>query len=340
MSARRWTKRIAVSAAVVAGAALVSGMSYELVMRERSTRDFPAPGRLVDVGGGRRIQLDCRGHGSPTVVLESGLDTYGSLAWASVHDSIAATTRVCAYSRAGIMWSDPTSGSFDSRAVANDLHRALSRAGETVPWVMVGHSLGGPYVTVFTKLYGAEVSGVVLVDPTHPDQFRRYREIAGKSIMPSAGLIRFGAAVAWTGLVRAQADASTPASWPREIGRVNAAFLSASVYGLAREVEGIPATLRAASELQSFGDRPFVVLTAGRGPSSSELTQMGLTAEQGKRLRAVSSALHANQAARAQRGRHTVIPDASHYIQFDRPDAVIRAIRDVVNSVRTTMMEF
>ena len=48
--------------------------------------------------------------GSPTVVLESGLDTYGSLAWASVHDSIAATTRVCAYSRAGIMWSDPASG--------------------------------------------------------------------------------------------------------------------------------------------------------------------------------------------------------------------------------------
>ena len=340
MSAKRWIKRIAAGVGFVFVAALLSGASYERAMRERSIREFPVPGRLVDVGGGRRIQLDCRGHGSPTVVLESGLDTYGSLAWASVHDSIASTTRVCAYSRAGIMWSDPTSNPFDSRAIANDLHTALTGAGENAPWVMVGHSLGGPYVTVFTMLYGAEVSGVVLVDPTHPDQFPRYREIAGKSIMPSAGLVRVGAAVAWTGLVRAQADANTPDSWPHEIGRVNAAFLSASVHGLAREVEAIPATLRTASELQSFGDRPFVVLTAGRGPSTSELSQMGLTAEQGMRLRAVSTALHEDQAARAPYGRHTVIPDASHYIQFDRPDAVIGAIREVVNSVRGTMMEF
>jgi pimeloyl-ACP methyl ester carboxylesterase len=199
---------------------------------------------------------------------------------------------------------------------------------------MVGHSLGGPYVTVFTKLYGVEVAGVVLVDPTHPDQFARFREIAGKSLVPSAGLVRFGAAVAWTGLVRAEADTETPASWPREIGRITPSFLSTSVFGLAREIEAIPATLRAAGELQSFGDRPFIVLTAGRGQSSSQLSQMGLTAAQGERLQAASRALHEDQAARWRRGQHIVVPDASHYIQFDRPDAVIRAIRDVVHSIR------
>ena len=200
--------------------------------------------------------------------------------------------------------------------------------------MMVGHSLGGPYVTVFTKLYSAEVAGVVLVDPAHPDQFARFREIAGKSLMPTAGLARFGAAVAWTGLVRFQADAETPGSWPREIGRVTPAFLSTSVHALARETDAIPATLRTASELPSFGDRPFVVLTAGRGQSASALSQMGLTAEQGQRLRAASSALHEDQAARTSHGRHTVVPDASHYIQFDRSDAVIGAIRDVVHFVR------
>jgi pimeloyl-ACP methyl ester carboxylesterase len=333
MSAARWIKRIAGGVGVVAAAALLSGASYERAMRERSIHDFPVPGRLVDVGGGRRIQLDCRGQGSPTVVLESGLDTYGSLAWAAVHDSIAATTRVCAYSRAGIMWSDPSSAPFDSRAVASDLHTALTMAGEAAPWVMVGHSLGGPYATVFTKLYGAEVAGVVLVDPTHPDQFARFREIAGKSLVPSAGLVRFGAAVAWTGLVRAQADAKTPASWPREIGQIAPAFLSTSVAGLAKEVEAIPATLRAAGELQSFGDRPFIVLTAGLGQPSSQLSQMGLTAAQGEQIQAASRALHADQAARSRNGKHIVVPDASHYIQFERPDAVIRAVRDVVRSV-------
>ena len=75
------------------------------------------------------------------------------------------------------------------------------------------------------------------------------RSRASRSL-PSAGLVRFGAAVAWTGLVRAQADAKTPASWPREIGRVTPAFLSTSVSGLAREVEAIPddaSTQRASS---------------------------------------------------------------------------------------------
>jgi pimeloyl-ACP methyl ester carboxylesterase len=337
VSALRWIKRIGVGAGVVGAVTLVTGASYERVMRERSLRDFPAPGRLVDVGGGRRIQLDCRGSGSPTVVLESGLDINGSLAWFTVHDSIAATTRVCAYSRAGIMWSDPSRRPFDSRTVAADLHTALSQAGELAPWVMVGHSLGGPYVTVFTNLYGAEVAGVVLVDPTHPDQFPRYREIAGKSLMPTAGLVRFGAAVAWTGLVRAQADPEIPTSWPRAIGRAGPAFLSTTVYGLAREIEAIPVTLGEARKLESFGDRPFIVLTAGRGPSPSELSQMGITAEQGAQLRAVSSRLHEGQAARARHGRHVVVDDASHYIQFDRPEAVIGAIRDVVRSVRGTV---
>ena len=66
MSAKRWIKRIAAGVGFVFVAALLSGASYERAMRERSISDFPVPGRLVDVGGGRRIQLDCRGHGSPT----------------------------------------------------------------------------------------------------------------------------------------------------------------------------------------------------------------------------------------------------------------------------------
>ena len=59
----------------------------------------------MDIGG-RKIQMDCRGIGSPTVVLQSGLDALGSLSWAAVHDEIVKTSRVCAYSRSRILWSD------------------------------------------------------------------------------------------------------------------------------------------------------------------------------------------------------------------------------------------
>src|SRR6478752_3670469 len=110
---KRWAKRIAISIGALVVLATLFGTVAEAVMRARAARRYPAPGRLVDIGG-RRIQLDCRGTGSPTVVLESGLDNLGSLSWAAVHDSIARTSRVCAYSRAGMLWSDPAPAPFDA----------------------------------------------------------------------------------------------------------------------------------------------------------------------------------------------------------------------------------
>ena len=124
---KRWAKRIAVGLGGLLVLAIVFGASAEALMRSRAARNYPAPGRLVDIGG-RHIQLDCRGAGSPTVILESGLDNLGSLSWALVHDSIATTTRTCAYSRAGIMWSDADPGAFDSKRVSEDLHIALIKA--------------------------------------------------------------------------------------------------------------------------------------------------------------------------------------------------------------------
>lgn len=333
MSGAHWVKRSIVLLASLAVVALLSGAAYERVMRGRATHEFKVPGRLVDVGHGRRIQIDCRGSGSPTVVLESGLDMFGSLAWAAVHDSIAATSRACAYSRAGIMWSDPSDAPFSSQAVARDLHAALVASGESAPWVMVGHSLGGPYVMTFTKLYDAEVAGVVFVDASHPEQFARFHDVTGQAMTPSARLPRVGAALAWTGIVRLLPQPAAPTTWPGAVRDVTPAFLPTSLRGLARETAAIPTTLVDAGTFRSLGDRPLVVLTAGRGQSSDALKAMGLTHREGERLQRASRALHDDQASWSRRGRQEVVPDASHYIQFDRPDVVTRAVRDVTREI-------
>ena len=332
--AARWLKRIAIGAAVLVAVLLVSGASYEQIMRRRATAEFPPPGRLVDVGGGRRIQIDCRGAGSPTVVLESGLDNFGSLSWGLIHDSIATTTRVCAYSRAGIMWSDPSDAPFDLASVASDLHAALGAAGEHAPYVLVGHSLGGPYVMAFTHAYPSEVAGLVFVDASHPEQIARMRAIAGKSLAPPPGLVKVGAALAWTGLVRVFPAGAAPASWPHAVRHVAPAFLPLSVAALARETESVPATLAAAGVMRELGDRPLVVLTAGEMDPPQALKTMGLTREQGDRLRDVKLAMHDDQATWSRRARHEIVPGASHYIQFDRSAAVIGATREVVEAVR------
>lgn len=333
---RRWVKRVAVAAACLLAIVVVSGASFEAVMRHRAARDYPAPGRLVDIGG-RRLQIDCRGSGSPTVVLESGLDNLGSLSWAAVHDSLARTTRVCAYSRAGMLWSDPAPAPFDARQVARDLHAALTVSGETAPWVMVGHSLGGPYVMLFTSLYGAEVAGLVLVDGSHPAQLARFREATGKSMQPATGVMAIGSALSWTGIVRLASGGTAPSTWPAVADVVPRAYLPTSVEALRREADAIAGTLDAAGRVSRLGARPLVVLTATAKASPAMLAAEGITQAQGDRMHAAWETLQADEATWSIGGRQERVPNASHYIQFDRPDVVIGAVRDVVARVRGTL---
>jgi pimeloyl-ACP methyl ester carboxylesterase len=334
---RAFVGRLARKVALVSGVAIVgillAGVSFEGLMRFSASRRYPAPGRMVDIGG-RRIQIDCRGAGSPTVALESGLDNYGSLSWAAVHDSIAKTTRVCAYSRAGIMWSDRSDVPFDARQVAHDLHAALEAAGERAPWVLVGHSIGGPYITVFTDLYPSEVAGLVFVDPSHPDQFARYNAIVGRRTEPNPRIFAIGDALAWTGLVRLVPNPAPPSNWPRVVTLAPRAYLPRTVRAMLNESRAVDQTLADAGRHRQFGDRPEVVLTAMAPKSSAELEANGITAAQGAAMQAASRELHDAESSWSSRGRHELVPDASHYIQLDRPDVVIGAVREVVGEVR------
>lgn len=127
---------------------------------------YVAQGRLVDIGG-RSLYLDCRGEGRPTVVLEAGMGD-GARGWAPVLDELAATTRTCAYDRAGRGSSDPR-GRHTLVDAATDLRGLLAAAGEPGPFIVVGHSLGGSYARVFADAYRDEVVGLVSVDAFDPD---------------------------------------------------------------------------------------------------------------------------------------------------------------------------
>ena len=329
---RRWAKRIGISIGALVVLATLFGAAAEAVMRARAARQYPVLGRLVDIGG-RRIQLDCRGAGSPTVVLESGLDTYGSLSWALVHDSIATTSRTCAYSRAGIMWSDAAGGAFDSKTVAEDLHAALAKAGERAPFVVVGHSLGGPYALIFTGLYPAEVAGLVFVDASHPNQFERLRKATGNSMEAPTGMLSAVAALSWTGVMRLIPDGA-PSKLPPATVRAQHAYLSTSLGSAVRELKAIPSTLEAADQHRQLADRPLVVLTAMAPNPEAVLKSAGLTRDQDDRRRVAWKALHDEEATWSTHSRHELVPDATHYIQFDRPDVVIRAVREVIGAVQ------
>jgi pimeloyl-ACP methyl ester carboxylesterase len=116
-----------------------------------------------------RVQLAYAklGAGATTVVLQSGLGD-GKESWSPIASQLASHYTVFAYDRPGYGDSKETEEARDPCAIARELHLSLQQAGVHPPFLLVGHSLGGLYQYVFAKMYPEEVSGVVLLDPTHP----------------------------------------------------------------------------------------------------------------------------------------------------------------------------
>src|SRR3954454_18659631 len=123
------------------------------------------PGKLVDLGG-HRLHVNCSGQGSPVVVVENGLGDF-SFDWILVQEKVSRFSRICTYDRAGYAWSDagPKPRTFDQ--INLELRDALKKLGEKGPFVLVGHSFGGPVVRNFARIYPEEVAGIVLVDAAH-----------------------------------------------------------------------------------------------------------------------------------------------------------------------------
>jgi pimeloyl-ACP methyl ester carboxylesterase len=329
----RWIKRIAVGLLGLVIFLLLVGVGYEQIMRARTAQQFPPPGKRVDVGG-YRMQIDCRGTGSPTVVFEAGLDAMGSLSWSAVQDAVAGQTRACAYSRAGIVWSDARLTSFSADLESQELHRLLENAGERAPWVMVGHSLGGPYIMNFTRLYPQEVAGLVFVDASHPDQIQRMTEAAGKPLNVGDNELKIASALRWTGLPRLLAAREGAPGVPPHAKAAQDAYLSVSVPAVLDEEQAIAATLASAGKLRELGERPIVVLTAAKPYPDAVLKALDLTPAQGQQIQKVWAQMHDEQATWSSHSRSETLPDSTHYVQFDRPDVVIKAVRDVVDQVR------
>lgn len=310
----RWVKCIGLVLLASLLSSVLAGLAFEQWSRREAKSRFPPPGKLVDVDG-VAFHLHCTGDGTPTVVFESGLDTDGALGWSNVQPKLSQLTRVCSYDRAGIMWSAPRPGVRDARTLSNELRALLANASEAPPYVMVGHSLGGPLVRVFTEAAGPDaVKGIVLVDSSHPEQLTRAPAPAAGD--PPALLIRVLAA---TGALRLLEDDTDATGLSEDVRLRTAAFATQSVPAVVAELQAVKATLQQAGATGSLGGRPLVVLTALDKPP--EMLEPWLV------LQRELAALSTNSDQR-------LIPGCGHYIQHEQPEVVVTAVRDVVNAVR------
>ena len=328
-----WFKWIVLSSLLFVSILLIVLFIYERWSRINLARLYPAPGQLVDIGG-RKLHLHCVGDGEVTVILEDGLTSSGSLFWGKVQPDVGKFTRVCAYDRAGIMWSESSSQPPTSEHIAQDLHTALKQASINPPYVLVGLSMGGIFTRVFAEIYPEEVLGMVLVDSSHPEQEERFppAPVNLNQSPVSLWLERQLAAIGILRLLNNLPNANAKRI-PQEMLPLVKAFLPQSMPAVLAERQMFHANLSRAQQLPSLGDRPLVVLTAAK-PKSLEHYPSGFTQEYLQLEGVVWQELQVELATLSSKSRHIISADSGHLMYFDRPELIIDAIREVVNEVQ------
>ena len=303
---------------------------------------------LVTIPAGRRLNLVCIGKGLPVVLFEDGLGSH-ILHWQKVQQQVSAMTTACFYDRAGYGFSDPSLRPGTANNIVDDLHSLVHASGLKTPLILVGHSIGGLYATLYTDLYPKEVGGLVLVDPSFADQgdpaetIKDYQNDQAEYDQEQSDLLRC-ASLAWKGNI-SQSNPSdcfkpAPNRTPTESGFLVQQFLKPYRYeSVASENENFQAYGNGLSEdgreeeaaRRSFGSKPVIVLTAGGTPIVASPQGYGMTASRFSNWRQGHDAL----AARSTIGQSVVVPDAGHFIQVEKPQAVVDAIAEVIADERT-----
>ncbi len=305
------------------------GMVYQGVATGRDRQAWPPPGTLVDVGG-YALHLNASGAGGPTVVLESGMG-HTSLAWCRVREEIAGFTRVCTYDRAGLGWSERGDQPRDSRHIAQELHTLLERAAIPGPYILVGHSSGGLHVRVFADRYPELVAGMVLVDPSHEEQNSRFPAeymaqmdrlrfmVNIQELLVRLGIFRLA------GLYKAE-------NLPDEHRAVAIAHTNqlAQVKTAIAELDAFDLSIPQAAATGDLGDKPLVVLTAGKEAEPPP----GISPEMEKEVTKLWFAMHEELAGLSSNGKRIISPKSGHMIQLEDPGLVIDVIREMVAEIR------
>ena len=305
----------------------------------------PRVGRIVNVGG-EHLYLDCRGSGSPAVLLEAGAGDF-SVVWALVQGRVAAVTRVCSYDRGGYLWSDPGQRPRTYAQLALELRTALEKNGVRPPYVLVGQSYGGLVVRGFAKRYPREVAGMVLVDAVHEDErivyggeAHRLRDGARGRPYPEPRIARD------TQFVRMARDSATLPSeplpapldrLPADAQRIWRAAQAQPLYRMswAAEMDWSPEELALLHDermrnRQSLGNMSLIVLARTSGEYEQGLAISADSLERERRHYA------ADLAALSSNGQLVFAKASGHNIHIEDPDLVVSAITRVVQRARAS----
>lgn len=298
-------KWIGLSVASFLGLVVLAGLGFLLL----SPKPHSPTGECIDVGGFKlHIQRSGEKNDKATMVIEGGggLPTEFSY-W--LNEGLKDSMRVVRYDRAGIGHSDKCITPRDPETVARELHSLLEKAGESPPYIMMGHSIGGPYIRVFTELYPDEVEAMVFLDATHPDHVELYNapkqtdfkykgyiwSIEAQAVLSDLGVLAlydelFGTPYYGEGL-------------PDEINKQFKDFLKSGKIFRAFKEEMLYyySTLKRSGEVEDFGALPIRVFSAVAEQPDNSKAEEKTSQEQPKK------GTHKDYADLSTNGTHTQI---------------------------------
>jgi pimeloyl-ACP methyl ester carboxylesterase len=300
-----------------------------------STSAQTEPGRRVSLGR-YSLNINCVGHGGPTVVIETGLGDF-AFDWFLVQEKAKAEHRVCTYDRAGYASSDVGPFPRTFAQINLELHELLQRAGEHPPYLLVGHSFGGAVVRNYALLYPNEVAGLVLAESVaerqpiiignKPTLLKEFAE--GKPI-PSALL---SADIPTVGDRTSDEKPQFYSELPKELQELHKRF------AVTERLETTEQSQRAwsseyfgnwfeHSQKGSLGALPVVVLTRselGNAPNAN----YSVEAVDGQRLRAQAELLGLSS------NSVQLVVRSGHNMQVEAPEAIVWAVTLVSNAVKS-----
>jgi len=281
------------------------------------------------------------GKGSPIVVVENGLGDF-SFDWALVQSRVAWFTRICIYDRAGYAWSDPGPRPRTFAQLNLELRDALAKLGERGPFVLVGHSFGGPVVRNFALTYPRDVAGMVLVESAEeglrvPIQGKAVRLSDGaqgkpiplprEEMRPSDRLPPLPARPPASPTLEPLYTRLPPAEQKLHLWAQGLPEIEAAEDDQRQWSTEYFANWQHTPQAGSLGSIPLIVMTRAEGGYGNDLD---IPAAQLDQERKEGQA----KLARLSTNSKQIIVPSGHNMHLEAPDEVAAAIREVVEAVR------
>jgi pimeloyl-ACP methyl ester carboxylesterase len=272
------------------------------------------------------------------VVLEAGIAA-SSLSWALVEPEISKFTRVCAYDRAGLAWSDLASCPRTFKRIVDELSMVLARVAPGERYVLVGHSFGSFVIRAYAARHPGQVRGLVLVDP--PTEWMTMTPQRARMLWGGRHLSRVGAVLAHVGVVRtclALLSGGVPAA-PRGFVRIFGPTAARTLERLVGEVRKLPSDIHPVVQALWCQPKCFYAMAEHLGVLEREGVSLSGFMPPGEiPVIVISSgnqppeqiAAHRMLAEHSADGRHVIAARSAHWVQFDEPELVVALVRELV----------